>query len=170
MKRKELGRRTFLKAVGAGAFVASSGVASAKPPATRFKTHPTGDEEVPVPVDTNAQGQANFKLSKSGDELRYKLNAANIDDIIGAHLHQAPAGSNGDVVVSLFGDPIFVPDDDAVTPNGTFVEGTLIAADLIGPLGGMTMSDLVEAMRAGNIYVNVHTIANRAGEIRGQVD
>lgn len=163
-------RRTFVKTVGVGALVASSGVASAaKPPATRFKTHLTGDEEVPTPVDTKAQGQANFKLSKDRTELSYKLNVANIKDVIGAHIHQAPAGENGGIVVSLFGNPVFVPDGDAVTPNGRFLEGTIVAADLIGPLSGMSMADLVAAMRAGNTYVNVHTIENRGGEIRGQI-
>ena len=170
MSDRTIGRRTFVKAVGAGAVVASSGVASAaKPPARRFKAHLSGDEEVPTPVDTNAQGQANFKLSKDGSELSYKLNVANIKDVIGAHVHQAPAGQNGGIVVYLFGAP-FVPDADAVTVNGTLAEGTITDAEVVGTdLNAKTLAELLDVMRAGNTYVNVHTLANRPGEIRGQI-
>jgi hypothetical protein len=158
-----------VKAVGAGAIVASSGVASAaRPPATRFKAHLTGDEEVPS-VDTNAQGQANFKLSKDGSELSYKLNVANIEDVIGAHVHQAPAGQNGGIVAYLFGAP-FVADTDAVTVNGTLAEGTITDADVVGTSPtAETLAELLDVMRAGNTYVNVHTLANRPGEVRGQI-
>ena len=165
MTHNSIGRRTFVKAVGAGALVASSSVASAaRPPAKRFKAHLTGDEEVP-PVDTNAQGQANFKLSKDGSELSYKVNVANIEDVIGVHIHNESAGVNGDIVVFLFGEP-FVDNEDAVTVNGTFLEGTIADGDVRGL---SELSALLDEMRAGNTYVNVHTIGVRSGEIRGQI-
>lgn len=33
----------------------------------------------------------------------------------------------------------------------------------------MTIADLVDAIEAGNIYVNVHTVLSLPGEIRGQL-
>ncbi|EGG36330.1 hypothetical protein HMPREF9412_4480 [Paenibacillus sp. HGF5] len=41
--------------------------------------------------------------------------------------------------------------------------------DLIGPLQGRTIRDLIREFERGNAYVNVHTIQNPNGEIRGQV-
>ena len=169
MTHNDFGRRTFVKAVGAGALVASSGMASAaKPPATRFKTHLTGDEEVPDPVDTKAQGQANFKLSKDGTEMSYRLNVANIEDVTMAHIHNAPAGENGGIVAWLYPD---APPMQLIPgrTNGVLAEGTIVKDDLIGPLAGMQLSALLEEMRAGNTYVNVHTTQHPGGEIRGQI-
>jgi hypothetical protein len=49
------------------------------------------------------------------------------------------------------------------------IAGTITAANLTGPLAGRTISDLVAAIRAGDIYINLHTQAFPAGEIRGQL-
>lgn len=122
-----------------------------------------GREEVP-PVDTKAAGQAKFQLSKDGSELAFKLIVANIEDVTQAHIHLAPVGVNGDIVVFLFGfDPA------GVTTNGILSEGTITTDDLIGPLLGATLDDLVAELRSGDAYVNVHTIVHPGGEIRGQI-
>ena len=60
-------------------------------PGGNFSVHATGAFEVPV-RDTGAQGQATFKLSKDGDSLSYKLNVANIENVIMAHIHQGSRG------------------------------------------------------------------------------
>jgi hypothetical protein len=64
------------------------------------------------------------------------------------------------------GNP-FIP-DPGVTLNGILVEGTATAADVSGPLAG-DLAALVSAMRSGETYVNIHTVAYRPGEIRGQI-
>ena len=51
--------------------------------------------------------------------------------------------------------------------TGALVSGTLSAGANIG--GSMTFDQLLEKMRAGTVYVNVHTTANPGGEIRGQI-
>jgi hypothetical protein len=66
-----------------------------------FRAHLSGDEEVPA-VDTRAQGQAIFQLSRDGMTLHYKLIVANIEDVLMAHIHLAPAGENGPIVVWLY--------------------------------------------------------------------
>ncbi len=64
--------------------------------------------------------------------------------------------------------------------NGVLAQGTITAADLVGPLAGHPLSDLISAMRAGNAYVNVHTNDGvgpintgpgdfSGGEVRGQI-
>jgi glucose/arabinose dehydrogenase len=130
-----------------------------------FRAHLSGRSQ-PTPVDTRAQGQAIFQLSKDGTELAFKVIVAKIENVIGAHIHLAPAGQNGPIVLPMLGNP-FIP-DPGVTVNGVLVEGTATAADVTDPLAG-DLDALVEAMRSSNAYVNVHTTDFRPGEIRGQV-
>jgi hypothetical protein len=129
-----------------------------------YATHLTGDQQV-VPVDTSAQGQAKFQFNDDFTELRYRINVANIDDVIGIHIHCAPAGANGPIALPFLGNP-FV---DPVNVNGTIVMGTATSADVAATDCGTTLPELAEAMAAGNTYVNVHTVENRPGEIRGQI-
>jgi hypothetical protein len=133
-----------------------------------FGTALAGEDERPVPVDTRARGNAIFTLSDDGTTVHYKLIVANIENVTQSHIHIAPATSAGPIVVFLFG---FVP--GGVTENGVLAEGDFTAANLIArpAIGfGATMPELVAAMTSGNAYVNVHTVAKPAGEIRGQID
>jgi hypothetical protein len=126
-----------------------------------FRTHLSGDNEVP-PVDTDAQGQAKFQLDNSGDELSYTLIVANIENVVAAHIHCAPAGRNGPVGVTLFsGGP--------TSESGILAEGTITGPDDGNRCGWTTLDDVVEAMWSGNAYINVHTTQNPPGEIRGQI-
>ena len=128
-----------------------------------FAVHLSGDQQVP-PVDTNAQGEAIFHLSKDGTMLDYKLIVANIDNVTASHIHLGAPGTNGPVVAFLYGGPPIQG-----TFSGVLAEGTITAADLKGPLAGMSLSDLLTAMESGNTYVNVHTTAHPGGEIRGNI-
>jgi len=135
---------------------------------TNFVAHLSGAGEVP-PVETQAQGQVKFQLR--GEALNFKLIAANIDNVTQAHIHCGPADANGPVVAFLFG---FVA--GGVDVNGILSQGSITAADVIArpdsavcPGGVADFADLIEQMESGNTYVNVHTVANPPGEIRGQI-
>jgi hypothetical protein len=132
-----------------------------------FRAHLTGGQEVP-PAETLAQGQAVFQLSKDGTMLHYKLIASNIENVLQSHIHLASPGVNGPVVAWLYPSsppPLLIPGRF----NGVLAEGTITADDLAGPLAGEPLSSLVEAIMAGNTYVNVHTSQYLGGEIRGQI-
>jgi hypothetical protein len=132
-----------------------------------FGTHATGAEEVP-PRDTNAQGQATFKLSADGTEISYRLIVANIDDVTQAHIHMGASGANGGIVVWLF--PSAPP--ATLIPGrsqGVLAQGVITDADVIGGLAGEGVEGLLEQILAGNAYVNVHTSEFPGGEIRGQL-
>ena len=149
--------------------------ASADEYPANFRAHLSGDQEVPI-RDTNAQGQATFKLSKDGSELSYRLIVANIDNVVASHIHIGPQGANGPVVAFLFGS---VPPAGGRS-DGVLAEGTITSANLVGPLAGQELSVLVEAMTTGGTYVNVHTNDGvvptntgpgdfPGGEVRGQI-
>jgi len=138
-------------------------------------THLKGHEEVPA-RDTNAQGQAILKVSEDGLSISYKLIVANIENVVQSHIHVGPAGSNGPVVAFLAGP--FSAGGGRV--NGVLAEGTITAANLLGPLAGQPLSALITQMANGNTYVNVHTNDGVApadtgpgdfpgGEVRGQI-
>jgi len=154
-------------------------VASVSASEANYVAHLSGAEEVPptgVVIDTLGQGQAVFHLSEDGEALMYKLVVANIDNVVASHIHLAPAGQNGPVVAFLYGP---APAGGGRI-QGPIAEGRITAANLVGPLAGGSLSDLIAAIEAGNTYVNVHTNDGAAltntgpgdfpgGEIRGQI-
>ena len=132
-----------------------------------FRTHMTGAEETPA-RPTQAQGQAIFQLSADGSELRYKVLIADMENVTMAHIHLGVVGQAGPAVLWLY--PLSPPAQLIPGPSqGVLNEGVATAVDLAGPLAGQPLSALVDAIRAGNAYANVHTSQFPAGEIRGQV-
>lgn len=126
-----------------------------------FSTPLTGMEEVP-PVNTNSTGIALFELVK--DNINFKVNVTNLDNIKGAHIHTGEFGQNGEVIVSLY-----KPATPMDVVNGSLVEGKINAVDLQGALKGKTVNDLVQLMNNTKTYVNIHTEQYPNGEIRGQI-
>ena len=100
--------------------------------------------------------------------LHYTLIASNIENVLQSHIHLAPAGVNGPVVVWLYPSSppaVLIPGRF----SGVLAEGTITADDLVGPLAGQPLSSLIDEITAGNAYVNVHTSQYPGGEIRGQI-
>jgi glucose/arabinose dehydrogenase len=124
-----------------------------------FTAHLNGFNEIPT-VNLLAQGQAVAKL-RSG-ALDVKLSVANLDDIVAAHIHCAPAGLNGPVGLTLYAD-------GPTSQSGVLVEDSFAAPDVDNACGWADLADLVQAILDGNAYVNVHTEENPAGAIRGQL-
>jgi hypothetical protein len=143
-------------------------VGNAMHPVLNFRANLKGENEVPA-VETTAQGQAIFKVSKDGSSIEYKLIAANIENVRMAHIHLAPAGVNGPVVAWLYpeGPP---PQLIEGRFQGVLAEGVITSEDLVGPLEGNGIDNLIEKIMDGNTYVNVHTEQHPGGEIRGQIE
>jgi hypothetical protein len=132
---------------------------------TNFVAHLSGGEEVPA-NDSRAQGQAVFQLRDDG--LHYRLIVANIENVTMAHIHLAPAGANGPVVVWLYPS---APPAQLIPgrSNGVLATGVITSANLVGQLTGQSLDALVEHLTNGNAYVNVHTSQFPGGEVRGQI-
>jgi hypothetical protein len=126
-----------------------------------WSVHANGSQEVP-PRDSQGQAQAIFHLAKDGDSIDYKLIAANIDNVFMAHIHMVAFGTapgvNGPIVVWLYPSTAPVPGPfGAGRIQGVIAEGTITEANLVGPLAGHSLEDLLTAMRTGKAYVNLHT-------------
>ena len=119
----------------------------------------SGGQEVP-PVQTMTRGNAVFQLSKDGTELSYKLIVANIEDVFAAHIHDGGQGVNGPVIVGLYTSGQIEGRFSGILAQGVISEQSL---------GEEAFANLLEKIMTGGAYVNVHTIENPAGEIRGQI-
>ena len=156
-------------------------------------THLTGDGEVfvpatagaPTPADSKGQGQAIFRVSDDGQTVRFQLIASNIDNVIMSHIHCGRPDANGPIRMWLY--PVIGP-TGAAGPSGSGPQDGVLASGTFSPVGVVCPASavgrdmpLLEAMRAGLTYVNVHTNDGVAptntgpgdfpgGEIRGQLD
>jgi CHRD domain len=165
-------RRTIV--LGAMLALGLLAVAPAAVAGDNFVATLSGGQEVPA-RDTHAVGVATFKLSADGTALAFKLNVANLDNVVAAHIHCGGVGVNGPVGVTLF---MGVPGGGRV--DGTLAEGTITAPDAGNLCGWADLAAVLAAMGSGNTYVNVHTNDGvdppntgpgdfPGGEIRGQV-
>lgn len=162
-------------------FTSTASFAHTVPGGTEFTTELNGGQEVttvsvpgidgaPValvngPVATGAFGMAYFKLSQDRQSLEFRLQAFNVGTPVGAaHIHLGPKGANGPVLMTLFNR----------ASQGDFpgmLSGVLTAANVMPrpSLGVNTFEDVLNNIFWGNAYVNVHSQAFPAGEIRGQL-
>ena len=130
------------------------------------------------PEKTDASGEVYFQFDDAKQELTYKLEVENIEDVYMAHLHVGPctAQASGEVVPENQGPIVawLYPCGDHKTADrcvegefsGTLAEGVIRPEDL---QHNVSFSDLIEALRNGNAYVNVHTRKYPTCEICGRV-
>jgi hypothetical protein len=138
-----------------------------------YRAHLSGQYEIPFVVDTQAQGQAIFQMKDDGTGMSYKVNVANLDNVTMAHIHRMPASGtgNGPIIAWLYPSAppaVLIPG----TTNGTLAEGVLTDGNVILDYNGdgfKNLTDVIDAIEAGDTYVNVHTQANPGGEIHGPV-
>ena len=122
----------------------------------------TGANESPA-VTSQAKGIAALTVAKDSIDFNLNLSALPTSSVTSVHIHHGTPGTNGPILFSLY-DSL---DGPFVTPTS----GRLTFSHLQqrAEIGILTFSDAVNAIMAGNTYVNVHTAANSTGEIRGQL-
>jgi hypothetical protein len=130
----------------------------------------SGDQQSP-PVATNAFGFAEVRLFQNGTSsaIDFRVIVCNIANVTHSHIHVGAIGTNGNIVVHFFDQPT----NPVSSPDGctTLAHGVRGPLDLMpDPTAGVsTWDDFVHALTTGNTYINVHTTAHQAGEIRGQL-
>ena len=115
----------------------------------------TGAHEVPA-VTSGGSGAARVVIQGDGSSIFYQVNYGGLSGaVVAAHIHLGAIGANGPVLFPL-----------AVGPSP--MSGTLTAESFTGA-NGLTFAAAVDAIRSGGTYINMHTAAHPAGELRGQV-
>ena len=122
-------------------------------------------------------GRGNFEAELKDDgSLSFRLNFSDLSTAATqAHIHFGATKTNGGVMVFLCGGP------KPACPASGSLTGTIAASDVsvlpvnnadsVIPQGiqPANFGALVEAIRSGTSYVNVHTTDFPTGEIRGQI-
>jgi len=133
-----------------------------------FKARLSGNQEVPAISST---GAGEFRARLRNDRLDYSLSydALEGNTTLFAHIHIGQKSVNGGVAAFLCGGG-----GKPACPNtGGTVEGSIVAADVIGPAGqgvaAAEFAEMIQMMRSGDAYANVHTNKHAPGEIRGQI-
>jgi hypothetical protein len=138
----------------------------------------SGFEEVPV-ISTGASGDFNAAISRSGDEISYRLSYADLTgDVTQAHIHLGQRSVNGGISVWLCGNPSATvtppPGTQPCPPAPATITGTATAENVVGPtnqgIAAGELEELLGAIRAGVTYVNVHSATFGGGEIRSQLE
>jgi len=142
----------------------------------------TGYEEVPA-ISTTGNGTFKARIDRNGEQIQYRLTYADLEaPVTQAHIHIGQRAVNGAIVAFLCSN---LPNPPAGTPPcppapGT-VEGTIEPEDVrdttgaTPPVGGQgieagAFGELVDAIRAGVTYANVHSMKWPGGEIRAQLE
>jgi hypothetical protein len=161
--------------LGVGSFAIAGG--SSK----NFRGSPLNGFQENPDVSTPANGRFEATLSNDGKRLAYTLRYDRIDGggVTQAHIHFAKRTVNGGIVLWLCSNlpsPPTPPGTQACpTPSGT-VTGVLDEGDVAGvaaqgiPAGQAGFDEIIDAMRAGRAYANVHSTQSPSGEIRAQIN
>ncbi|MBU3563413.1 MULTISPECIES: CHRD domain-containing protein [Polynucleobacter] len=121
------------------------GVASLGAFAQSMKVTLTGSQEVP-PVMTSASGVGAIMVAPDG-AVSGTITTTGIEATM-AHIHEAPMGQNGPVIV-----PFTKTSDNVWT----------------APAGAKLTDAQLQSLKSGNLYLNVHSATNKPGEIRAQL-
>jgi hypothetical protein len=108
----------------------------------------TGAAEVPIAGDPDGSGTALVRVNPGQGQICYDLTVSGIAPATAAHIHEAPAGVAGPVVVTL------APPSDGTSSACTSVDQALAKEILKDP---------------ADYYVNVHNAEFRGGALRGQL-
>ena len=141
--------------------------------ATHFATKMIGHNETPA-VHTAATGTLSLTIN-ADNTISYSETYSNLSSpVLFSHVHFGQPFVAGGVSFFLCGGggKPACPQDTSAGP----VTGTVAAADVVGPVNqgipaGTTagITAIIQEIRNGLAYANVHTMISPGGEIRGQL-
>lgn len=164
--------------LAAGAVAVSFLTAPAFATTLTFSTLVNGAQEVPAPIaPSGAVGEATITVDTVAESFDFSLSVIGLDltDLLDiptvgpVHLHRGAPGQTG---------PIVAPFGSLTGPD--FSDDFPFVANAIGQISGFSLNvvdftfgasadfaSFLSDLSSGNIYVNIHSLANPAGDIRG---
>jgi hypothetical protein len=170
------GRVKLAVGVAALAAVAAAGTVAVAGGGDSIREELTGYEEDPLVLSTTGNGSFRARIDERQQEISYRLRYADLEgNVLQAHIHLGGAAQSGGISVFLCSNlgngPVGTP---LCPPAPGSVSGTLTPDSVIGPAGqGIAageFAELVDAIRAGVTYANVHSSKYPGGEIRAQLE
>lgn len=152
-----------LAVLGAASIASSAHAEAAADGGRKFSTPMTGAEECNTNVnptvcnvgDPDGSATGSITVNVGQDRVCWEFtNVANLAPLNRAHIHKAPAGSNGGIVIDFFN----------------------VASGMQGPLSGCTttpigkdvLKDIIQNPSA--YYLNLHNADYPGGAVRGQLE
>jgi hypothetical protein len=132
----------------------------------------SGYQEVPS-VSSPGKGWFRAIIDEDAGMISYWLNYEGLENIAQSHLHVGQHHTNGGISVWLCTN-LGGGQAQACPAAPAQITGTIMAEHVVGPAAQLVtageFAELLAAIRAGSVYVNVHTNPGvPAGEIRGQL-
>jgi hypothetical protein len=141
-----------------------------------FRALLDGYQEIPT-LSTTGHGLLVVHVAPNGSSIGYSLRYDELEgDVLQAHIHLGRTAFNGGVMVFLCSNlgngPAGTP--ACPGPKGGQVSGTLDAASVVAGAAAQgvaagELDEVIDALRNGASYVNVHTTLYAGGEIRGNI-
>jgi len=127
----------------------------------RFTATLTGAQEVPA-IGSPATGTATVQFDATQTAINVNMISQGFTSTVTAsHIHFGAAGTNGGIMFPLFAGPGQFPSP---------LTKILTSADFTPVPGSIaTYPEAINAILSRNAYINIHTQANPAGDIRGQL-
>jgi hypothetical protein len=142
----------------------------------RIEARLSGYDEVTSALSTTGKGRFKASVDRASGSISYELSYAGLEGTVTmAHLHFGRRGLNGGIMVWLC-QTTTNPDPNNASPTcpaSGSVGGLIQSQNVIGPaaqgIAPGEFAELLAAIRAGAVYVNVHSSKYPGGEIRGQL-
>lgn len=155
LSRKKLGISLFVGAAVVGTAFAAPVAEGGR----KFVEALTGEAELAggaLEADIDGSGTAHVFVNHGQRRICWNLvDLENLDPLIAAHIHEAPADETGGIVVSFFNFGETVDLQDCTFGSEDF------------PIDRALLKDIIQNPQ--NYYVNIHTSAFPGGAIRGQL-
>ena len=135
-----------LSACGSGDDPATTDTTTGQP--VTFNVNLSGVDEVPGPGDGDGSGAAMITVTPGTTDVCTTMTVDNLDEVIGAHIHEGRPGTAGPIVVTL------------MPPTSGSSDGCV-----------ETSASIVDALATGtrSFYINVHTNDFPDGAVRAQL-
>ena len=161
----------LLAIASAGWLLACGGDDPVRVPTERFTASMNGANEKPTARTTPATGTAEFTLRR--DTLYWNITLTSIANVTASHIHAGASDVAGGIILPL------TPPISNTSITGFITRGTFVTP--AAPNDQLTFDGLLNLLRTGGAYVNVHTSDPTktthntgagdfpGGEIRGQI-